>query len=87
MEDNAYNNLMNKLKKEASYYTGREITEEEILKVGERYGIQKSNKSNGFYNSGINRNYTDFNSTCVDNYSDDCRTDRFLYLPDKTREN
>ena len=40
-EEKAYNQLMDYLKAEASYYTGREISEEEILEVGRRYNNSK----------------------------------------------
>ena len=36
-EEEAYNQLMDYLKAEASEHTGREITEEDILSAGRRY--------------------------------------------------
>lgn len=44
-EEAAYRKLMNQLTEEASYYTGRPISEEEILAKGREFNQKRNRKS------------------------------------------
>lgn len=66
-EDAAYNELMDLYKKEASYYTGREVTEDEILQVGRKYNeYRESERKRSNNRRNINRSFD--TSTVVDTY-------------------